>query len=239
MSAPFSSQEFHRMLQCMYAVCCHINGVSVSGQQPPNLHVLQPQTASDSAPSLQLFSGTNADRELALALGRELHEKEQRIVSITLESAEHLQQRRQAEQMLDEARRHDAAAGAQLERLNQEAAAEIVTLQAKKRKAEEELDNESKMHRQASAQVQQLTGTLLAMGAQAATLQAANAELEAKNNELQLDCCVCTDARPSVLYLPCKHLSVCDSCDTNIKASKMPCPICQAVIRTRHRGVHM
>ena len=227
------------MLQCMYAVCCHANGVSGGSQQLLNVSMVQPHLASDSASSPQPHSSMNSDRELALALGRELHQKEQRIVDITLESAEHLHQRRQAEQELAESRRHGAAVGAQLERLNQEAAGEMVTLLAKKRKAEEELDNESKMHRQASAQVQQLTGTILAMGAQAATLQAANAQLEAKNNELQLDCCVCTDARPSVLYLPCKHLSVCDSCDTNIKASKMPCPICQAVIRTRHRGVHM
>ena len=51
------------------------------------------------------------------------------------------------------------------------------------------------------------------------------------------ECCVCTNAPPSVLYLPCKHLAVCSACDDVLERQGSSCPICRGAIHQRHPGV--
>ena len=45
---------------------------------------------------------------------------------------------------------------------------------------------------------------------------------------LQLKCGVCMDRRPSVLYLPCRHVFCCETCDGDLVARK--CPKCNGAI---------
>lgn len=139
-----------------------------------------------------------------------------------------------------------------LRRQSQEAAAHII-VQGQKRKAEEDVVEENKRYRESAEQVNELSAVnrtieaeLMAVRVKNAELEAAsidiqakNVQLEANNSGLQFECCVCINARPSVLYLPCKHLSVCNQCDVQIRKSKMHCPVCQAAIKTRHKSVHM
>lgn len=96
-----------------------------------------------------------------------------------------------------------AAAGQRLitvkkEKLDAEAdavgAAQRDRAAAAKRKIEADLLAETKRHR----------GTAEQLSAAAA----ANRRLEEEKESLSLECCVCADSRPSVLYLPCKHLPV-------------------------------
>ena len=84
-----------------------------------------------------------------------------------------------------------------------------------KGKAEEQLREESKKHRATAARVTQL-------------------QADAAHSA----CCICQDARASVLYLPCKHLVVCDACDGHAKKSAMPCVLCRTPINSRHKGLH-
>ena len=203
------------LLQCMYAVCFRHN----SGPQL----LPQPQPA-------QRKIGTAAAP--AHALNQEL-QMNQQIECITKDAADRLQRKQQVENELKEERERVDAIEYQA---HQHAAFQVLKVLRQKRKAEDELTTKSKMYRE----VAELACDRAKEAAiEADTLRAANAQLTAENSALQLDCCVCTDARPSVLYLPCKHLSVCDSCDTDIKAKKMACPICQAAIKRRHKGVHM
>jgi hypothetical protein len=51
------------------------------------------------------------------------------------------------------------------------------------------------------------------------------------------ECCVCTNAPPSVLYLPCKHLAVCSACDNVLERQGSSCPICRGAIQQRYPGV--
>ena len=93
-----------------------------------------------------------------------------------------------------------------------------------KRKAEADLETEAKRHR----------GT----AERAAELAAANRRLEEEKESLALECCVCADARPSVLYLPCKHLAVCDECDGQLEERGQSCPMCQTEVKQRHGKIH-
>ena len=95
---------------------------------------------------------------------------------------------------------------------------------AAKRKAEAELQEEAKRH----------CGT----AERAAELTAANRRLEEEKESLSLICAVCCDARPSVLYLPCKHLAVCDQCDGQLEERGQSCPMCQAGVKQRHKKIH-
>ena len=95
---------------------------------------------------------------------------------------------------------------------------------AAKRKSEAELQEEAKRHR----------GT----ADHAAELAAANRRLEEEKDSLSLICAVCCDARPSVLYLPCKHLAVCGGCDGRLEQRGQSCPMCQAEVAQRHRKIH-
>jgi hypothetical protein len=95
---------------------------------------------------------------------------------------------------------------------------------AAKRKAEADLQEEAKRHR----------GT----ADRAAELAAANRRLEEEKESLSLECAVCADARPSVLYLPCKHLAVCDQCDGQLEERGQSCPMCQAEVKQRHKKIH-
>ena len=50
------------------------------------------------------------------------------------------------------------------------------------------------------------------------------------------DCCViCLESKPSILYLDCLHIAVCDSCDNlKIDPSLMKnCDVCRAEISKR------
>jgi len=52
---------------------------------------------------------------------------------------------------------------------------------------------------------------------------------------LQLKCGVCYDRRPSVLYLPCRHVFCCDACDGGLASRK--CPKCNGAIAQTIGGV--
>lgn len=55
-------------------------------------------------------------------------------------------------------------------------------------------------------------------------------------------CCVCFEAAPSVLYVSCKHLAVCDSCDADQLACREQsagCVLCGQVIHARFRNVRV
>ncbi len=52
---------------------------------------------------------------------------------------------------------------------------------------------------------------------------------EVKSNVEDDTCCICLDGKKSVVLLPCKHLCLCDKCNTpNLKN----CPICRNIIET-------
>ena len=54
---------------------------------------------------------------------------------------------------------------------------------------------------------------------------------EVKNTSCVEDdsCCICLDGKKSVVLLPCKHLCLCEKCNTS---SLKNCPICRNVIET-------
>ena len=53
-------------------------------------------------------------------------------------------------------------------------------------------------------------------------------------------CCVCFEAAPSVLYVPCKHLALCDSCDADPRRKQSAgCALCGQVIHARFRNVRV
>jgi chromosome segregation ATPase len=81
-----------------------------------------------------------------------------------------------------------------------------------KRKAEEQLQEAAKRYRSAAAQV---------------------AQLEAEKEELRLECVICLDRAPSVVYLPCGHLSTCQRCDAGLR--EQHCPKCRQKIQSRHQ----
>ena len=110
-----------------------------------------------------------------------------------------------------------------------------------KRKAKEQREEDTKRQRTLQHQAAELQTTNHKLCAERAAAAACVEELQASNDELEsskFECCVCQDARPSVLYLPCKHLLLCDECDDDLKARKMPCPACAEAIETRHKAVH-
>lgn len=41
------------------------------------------------------------------------------------------------------------------------------------------------------------------------------------------ECCVCLENTCNVLFLPCKHIVICDKCASELYSRKV-CPICQA-----------
>ena len=48
------------------------------------------------------------------------------------------------------------------------------------------------------------------------------------------DCCVvCLEAKPNILYLDCKHIAICDSCDRLKKTGRDNCDVCRAEISER------
>lgn len=44
-------------------------------------------------------------------------------------------------------------------------------------------------------------------------------------------CVVCQDRYKCVLILPCKHLCVCNECNTRLRSTRSPCPICRCEVR--------
>ena len=129
--------------------------------------------------------------------------------------AEQREQRIQAAAQQVQQQQQERLVSVKLEKLD--AQAQQAAASQLKRKAEDQLREESKKHRATTAHV---------------------AQLEAEKDALQFECCVCHDARPSVLYLPCKHLAVCDGCDDGLEESEQLCPMCRREINSRHKGLH-
>ena len=51
-----------------------------------------------------------------------------------------------------------------------------------------------------------------------------------KNNKItKKECCVCMDADPNVVLLPCRHMSICDNCSKQVEK----CPLCRKLITKR------
>ena len=46
-------------------------------------------------------------------------------------------------------------------------------------------------------------------------------------------CVVCLEAKPNILYLDCKHIAICDSCDRLKKTGRNNCDVCRAEISER------
>ena len=46
-------------------------------------------------------------------------------------------------------------------------------------------------------------------------------------------CVVCLEAKPSILYLDCMHIAICDSCDRLKKTKRKNCDVCRAKISKR------
>ncbi len=48
-----------------------------------------------------------------------------------------------------------------------------------------------------------------------------------------LDCCICLSANKSVLFLPCKHICVCEDCGLTRSPPLTNCPVCRETIRSK------
>ena len=54
------------------------------------------------------------------------------------------------------------------------------------------------------------------------------------HNSYRQDCCViCLEAKPNILYLDCKHIAICDSCDRLKKTDRKNCDVCRGEISKR------
>ena len=65
--------------------------------------------------------------------------------------------------------------------------------------------------------------------------EAAAALLQKKKQEeaaaAEVDtCCICLDGKKSVVLLPCRHLCLCEKCNS---PSLKKCPICRSTIESR------
>ena len=48
------------------------------------------------------------------------------------------------------------------------------------------------------------------------------------------DCCVvCLESKPNILYLECKHIAICNSCDRLKKTERKNCDVCRTEISRR------
>ena len=92
------------------------------------------------------------------------------------------------------------------------------------------------MQRQLSARDAQLDRLTVAQLAEVQRLRRQH-ESAAKDlrESLKLKCGVCMDRRPSVLYLPCRHVFCCEPCDGDLVARK--CPKCNGAIAQTIGGV--
>lgn len=43
------------------------------------------------------------------------------------------------------------------------------------------------------------------------------------------ECCICLDNKCNILFLPCKHIVVCDICASMLQSQRV-CPVCQSDI---------
>jgi hypothetical protein len=86
---------------------------------------------------------------------------------------------------------------------------------AQKRKAEADLQEESKRHRSTAAEL------------------SAAAARDEEQQEARV-CCVCLDRQASVFYAPCGHVKVCGQCDNGLEE----CPCCQEKIKERYARVY-
>eukprot|EP00953_Heterococcus_sp_UTEX-ZZ885_P019432 10845-Heterococcus_DN1.PRE.1 len=69
-----------------------------------------------------------------------------------------------------------------------------------------------------------------ALEAALATVRTAQRAAQDSEAEQRTLCCVCQDAKKSVLLLPCRHLCLCAGCCTRLRSSGGLCPICRVLI---------
>lgn len=71
-----------------------------------------------------------------------------------------------------------------------------------------------------------------------AELVVANQQLAAAVAMRQAQCCSCVAELPSVLLLPCKHIVLCDECNSALlQRGDHTCPACGWAVTERHTGV--
>jgi DNA repair exonuclease SbcCD ATPase subunit len=97
----------------------------------------------------------------------------------------------------------------------------------------------------ASQQQQQQQMIIQQQRQQIQQLQARQQQIEAQRQRQErppqaaaATCCVCMDAAPSVLYLPCKHYKVCEGCDRRL-GPHGPCPVCRSPVTNRITQLHL
>jgi Zinc finger, C3HC4 type (RING finger) len=69
-----------------------------------------------------------------------------------------------------------------------------------------------------------------ALEAALATVRTAQRAAQDSEAEQRTLCCVCQDAKKSVLLLPCRHLCLCAGCCRRLRGSGGLCPICRVLI---------
>ena len=50
--------------------------------------------------------------------------------------------------------------------------------------------------------------------------------IENKNKNNTIECSICLDRQPNILYLPCRHITNCNICSRNLQT----CPLCLQII---------
>jgi DNA repair exonuclease SbcCD ATPase subunit len=99
---------------------------------------------------------------------------------------------------------------------------------------------------QQQQQIQQLQYTQQQLEADKQQLHQRLKLLEADKQRLEHEsqpvpattCCVCMEKVPSVLYLPCRHVKVCEGCDAQLER-RDPCPVCRTPVAKRIRQLHL
>ena len=199
-----------------------------------------PAAAAASSPSLVRATSSSASsldafgrlRGLTDELAEQSATAQQRIQQLELQ----LQARSDE---LVQAQRHGQQLAQQLELAQQQCKEQIITVKREKFDVEEQKVAVGQLKRKAESELQEESKKHRVTADRASELAAANAQLESEKEELKFECCICADARPSVLYLPCSHLKVCDECDVAMEAAGQTCPLCRNPIEKRHRGLHL
>jgi hypothetical protein len=168
-----------------------------------------------------------------------------------------MQKHRQHKQQLEyEAQQHAAAlvnmshakqqADRQAAELQQQLSAAYGVQQMQQQQMQQQ-QQQVRMHQQTiqqqQQQIQQLQCTQQQLEADRQQLHRRQQQLEADKQRLEraqqsAACCVCMEQVPSVLYLPCRHVKVCEGCDDQLR-SRDPCPVCRSPVAKRIRQLHL